>query len=429
MPLPLALALALVLALAGGLAAGCMPTTRTGMSTRAVTIGFLAATSGAAAYSGVDATRGAQLAVDVVNQAYPDISVPLGLGEGLPRLGGATLTLVTGDTQGAPAEAANQATTLVEAKSAVAVVVSGPADVTASVANQTQRLRVPLLDASSSADFLTELGMLWYFRVTPTDRMLADVVFNLVQRQLAGVGNPRVAVLTETDADATDPVTTATELQDLLARAGYQMALRRDVSPSGDDATVQTARHAGAQALQATAADVVLALASTAAGADDEAQTVAQMPHPVPVIGLGPGFEALGAAPAGATVLRAAPWSAEFAGRSPTGHAVTSLYQRRFGTPMTRPAAEAFTATMTLATAINAAGSSQPTAIRTALRQLWVPATDVVMPWNGIQFDADGQNHLAAGVVEEWVGAGFRVVFPRELAVATMAWATGGSRQ
>ena len=38
------------------------------------------------------------------------------------------------------------------------------------------------------------------------------------------------------------------------------------------------------------------------------------------------------------------------------------------------------------------------------------------MPWDGIQFDAGGQNPLAAGLVEQRNGNAFQVIFPRELA-------------
>ena len=92
---------------------------------------------------------------------------------------------------------------------------------------------------------------------------------------------------------------------------------------------------------------------------------------------------------------------------------------------MTAAAATSFTATMAAAQAIDAAGTLDPIATRGALRRLSILATQMVMPWNGLRFDANGQNELAAGVIEGWAGGRFRVVYPRELAAGPMIWSAG----
>ena len=101
--------------------------------------------------AGTDAVRGAQLAVDVVNQSYPQLPVSFAAGVGLPSLAGRQLALVSSDTTGMPGDAANEATGMV-ANHTAAVMVADSAEVAAAVGSQTQRLRVPLVDASSTAD-------------------------------------------------------------------------------------------------------------------------------------------------------------------------------------------------------------------------------------------------------------------------------------
>jgi len=86
---------------------------------------------------------------------------------------------------------------------------------------------------------------------------------------------------------------------------------------------------------------------------------------------------------------------------------------------------------MTVALALDSAGMSDPGVdgsrrLRAALRQVWVPATRTIMPWNGIRFDGSGQNELAAGVVEQRGPAGFQVVFPRELSAVPVSWRSPG---
>jgi branched-chain amino acid transport system substrate-binding protein len=57
-----------------------------------------------------------------------------------------------------------------------------------------------------------------------------------------------------------------------------------------------------------------------------------------------------------------------------------------------------------------------PPVIRNAVQQLSLPATQTVMPWNGIRFDGSGYNQLAAGVIEQHVPNGYQVIHPIELA-------------
>jgi branched-chain amino acid transport system substrate-binding protein len=381
-----------------------------------VTIGLLAPTTG----SGIDALRGAQLAVDVINHSYPDLPIPLAAGDGLPGLAGRSVALVSGDTQGTPDEGINQVAKLV-ANQAVAVVAADSADVTVAVGSQTQRLRVPLVDALSTADYITELGMDWYFRTLPSDRLLAETAFALLQRQFVGTAKPRVAILAEAGAQE---AAAAVLVRDLAQRAGYTVVTQATINELPD------VSEQGKQVEQSQV-DVLLALANSRAAAAAVSRMAARAARPVAVLGFGPGFNQMPQDPGQPTVvLRTSSWSAELAQRSPAAKAVTDLYAKRFGSPMTDTAANVFTATMTLAAAIDAAGSDDPATIRSALRQISQPATQMIMPWNGVRFDANGQNLLAAGVVEGWATTGFRVVFPRELAVGPMIWTgTNGAGQ
>lgn len=121
-------------------------------------------------------------------------------------------------------------------------------------------------------------------------------------------------------------------------------------------------------------------------------------------------------------MLHAAAWSPELANRQPVARAVAALYRERFETPMTEAGALAFTATMTLVTAVDAAGSTEPAAVRAALRQLSTPATQTIMPWNGVRFGDTGQNELAAAVVDQRSSRAVQLVYPPELALADLAW-------
>src|SRR5258705_1544914 len=184
---------------AGVILAGCSGPDRPTVASAPVTIGLLVPVTGSAANAGLDAVRGAQLAADVVNHSYPELPIPFAAGTGLPGLGGRTLALASADTKGTSDEAANQAE-LIICNGAVALVAADSAEVAAAVGSQAQRLHVPLVDASSTADYVSELGMDWYFRTVPSDRLLAETAFALLQRELAGTALPKVAILADAGA-------------------------------------------------------------------------------------------------------------------------------------------------------------------------------------------------------------------------------------
>ncbi|HEV2892592.1 MAG TPA: ABC transporter substrate-binding protein, partial [Actinomycetota bacterium] len=120
----------------------------------------------------------------------------------------------------------------------------------------------------------------------------------------------------------------------------------------------------------------------------------------------------------------------EVAARNPAAKPILELYEERFGSPMSEVAAGSFTAVLTLAKAMNDAGSIESDRVRTALLNLDIPGRDTIMPWNGVRFDGSThQNTGAAGVVEQ-VEANdvLRVVFPGELAQEPAKWPLSSAR-
>jgi len=121
-------------------------------------------------------------------------------------------------------------------------------------------------------------------------------------------------------------------------------------------------------------------------------------------------------------VLRVMSWSPDWARRNPVARAVAELYERRFDAALTETAAAAFTATLTLAQAIDRAGSVDAARIRGALLQTWLASSQTAMPWDGLRFDTTGQNQLAGAVIEQGTKGGYVVVYPPELAGAPLVW-------
>jgi branched-chain amino acid transport system substrate-binding protein len=377
-----------------------------------VRIGLLGQFAGPGGAAGQEAARGAQLAAETINQTR-SVPVPLA-GAGLPGLGGAKVRIVQADTQGNPSVVpATQATRL--ATQGVAGIVSvDSATSTALASERTERIGVPFMGAVATADFLTERGLDWFFRTTPTDTMLAQAGMGVLgQRE----SPPRKLGVVYANDDNSNEALIA--LQGLAAQAGASVP-----SPAGfRSGSVADQVRPAIDHVRGGHPDTMIAVAAQPNDARTllSADVSAGGQQPVS-LAMGPGFnvqtirQAIGTA--GAGLLHTTAWSQDFASRNPAASAVASFYQRRFNTPMTEAAAETFTATMALAQAIDAAGSVDAQRVRTALLSLDVPGRDTIMPWGGIRFDQTGENTLAAGLVEQVTATSARVVFPRELAAA-----------
>jgi branched-chain amino acid transport system substrate-binding protein len=388
---------------------GCTsgPPERQPASVGEVKLGVLAPTSGPSRAAGIAAQRGADLAAALVNGDQGQ--TPL-LGGGV---GGAKVTIVKEDTGGQPAAGAAAAAKLVGEDKVVGLVGAFDNEVTQAASLRTERLRVPFVNGDSSADFLTQRGLDWFFRTGPTDRMFGEAFFSSLGR-IAG-DSRRVAALFSDDQRGN----VIADLTEELAREGGFSMVDEDkigFTPGGGAA----AAVAAVQQVRARQADAVFVIASTPGDATTLTKAFTQARYtPKGIFAFGPGFvaaDAFGAAGSDADGLFAATaWSREIAGRNPVAKQVMDLYEQQFGQPMTQVAAGSFTAVLVLADAINRAGSVDPQRIRAALLNMDVPGQQLVMPWSGIRFDTARQNAAAAGVVEQRIGGQFRVVFPDEL--------------
>jgi branched-chain amino acid transport system substrate-binding protein len=394
---------AAVLVAAGPLLTGCTASASRAVKAPAtVTIGLLAATSGDAA-AGRPAAQGAELAVEVVNAAYPDITLPFAPSAGLSR--GTKLRLVIGDTKGDAEAATRAADQIVREAKPAGVVVADSADVVKAVGQRTDTAGTPLVDACSSADYLNEIGRESYFRIGPTDRTLLTTALDALRQ-----GPPSLRKLLVLDGASGKGLGGAPGLAEIAQARGFAVVGRLPVNPGGNAAEL-------AEKIGLAKPDAVLGLVGTEQEAAAVADVGQRLKGNLPVVALGQGAHGLGAAAATTgRMMRAASWSSDFAGRNPVAKAVGDLYQRRYGSPMNDAAASVFTAVLTLAVAIDGAGSGQPLRVRAILSETRLQATETIMPWNGIRFDTGGQNLLAAGVVEQGAANGFQVAFPRELA-------------
>jgi branched-chain amino acid transport system substrate-binding protein len=385
-----------------------------------VRIGVLAPLTGANRVAGQDALRGAQLAAALVNGEEGPVPL-LGVTDaGLRGLGGPKIAIVPADTGSdpstSPARGAAQAANLVTQERVVGLVGAYDAEVTAAASQRTERLGVPFVNGDTSTGYLTERGLDWFFRTGPTDRMFGEAFFSTLKQEK--VRPKRISILYTTDAPGEG---LHRVLHNLAPEADYDEHGMVKFTPGKPNLVPELTTLRDEKD-----PEVLFLVTSKGSDAVRALETMGSMGYrPPEIFAFGGGFSEpqvlQSAGTVGEGLFYSSAWSREVAARNPSAKPIMDRYEGRFGAAMSEVAAGSFTAVLTLAAAIDAAGSVDPKRVRAALIGLDLPGRSTIMPWSGVRFDASHQNARAAGLVEQVVQGGFRVVFPNELAQAQAA--------
>jgi branched-chain amino acid transport system substrate-binding protein len=379
-------------------------------------IGLLTQLNGPSKVAGSEAQNGAKLAVDVINGLNPSIPLPLASDAGLPNLGGAKVSLVVKDATPAGEDiqkvAGDAVTDLVSNKGVDALIGAYDPEVTEAASQRAERFEVPFVNADSPATFLTDAGRDWFFRIGPTWRSAGQAFFSLLSQQKIEPG--KIAVLYAQDKAGQDVVTTTTDLAKEGGLDQEHPVATFGFDPSGSNAAAALLK------VRAYNPDTLLLYSSPASVLPLVQAVVGSGLKPRAAMSFSLGYvTAQTFDPAAAAVdglMRSTSWSIEAAQRNPAAQAVTGLYQRRFNSPMTEAAASAFTAVMTVAQAVNNAGTLDEQRVRSALLSLDIPGEQTIMPWAGIQFDETHQNTLAEALIEQYHNRAFSIVYPSDAA-------------
>lgn len=380
-------------------------------------IGLLTPLKGPDAISGTDARRGAQLAVDIINGINPSVPLPLAAGAGLPKLGGAKVTLAVEDANptaenDAQVTAGNAVSRLVSVEGVDALIGAYDPLVTEYASQRSERYEVPFINADSPATYLTDAGRDWFFRIGPSWRSAGEAFFSLLRQSDVKPG--KMVVMHSRDKVGQDVLTTVRE----LAAEVDPTATVGDVAfdPGATDFTAKV------DELIAKKPDTLFLYGPSTSVLPLTQAFVARAYKPK--VALSGYVEAKGFAGNSAVldgVLRSVSWSKESAQRNPAAQVITDLYRSRFNGDMTEAAASAFTAVMTVAQAVDNAGATENQRVRSALLSLNVPGAQTIMPWSGIRFDETHQNVLAQALIEQFANGAFTIVYPRDATAAGTA--------
>ena len=397
-----------------------------GCTHRPVTIGAVYPLSGPQAAAGEEVRQGIELAVDIIDGQYPQLDLPLAGSRGLPAFGGRPLEVVFADHGSTDAGAREKTRQLIAYRHVVALMGAYESSKTKVVSQIAEDAGIPFLCATSTDPALTERGFEWFFRTTPTDATFANDAFRFMSDLNAqrNAGLQRLAVVHE----STDFGTGFMDLVAILAPQ-YGMQVVEEVTSQG----VADSVPAEVASINTAQPDAVL-FAVYAQDAIRYIQEFKRQDYAPPLVWandagfVSPDFQQTLGADAAYVTSREV-WSVDITLTNTLAAEVNALFRERYGTDLNGNSVRGFIGMMTLAEAINRAGTTDPAAVRDALRATDIPAEQLIAPWQGVRFDERGQNILGDGIVVQMLGNRYTAVWPDGIAVESVvfpfpAWGT-----
>ena len=362
-----------------------------------------------------DGARAAiETAADIINAPHAGLEkLPLGAGRGLSRLG-AKLAVAFADDLDNPSVALGQALRLATREHVAALIGGGGAAETLAASALAERHGVPFLVPDTTAPAVTGRGFNWVFRTTP---LAGDIARAYAQFLTApkpdGSKIGSVALVFE---DSDFGRIEAGALRDALKAA--ELAVSDIAYPAGaTDLAAPVAR------LRGEKPDAVI-FVSRAAEAILFAKTMKNAGYKPPVeIGDDAGFSGADFVAAAGNLaqgmIERSVWSA---GKPGSAAAVANdLYKAKSGSDLDDTSARIMQGVFVLADAIDRAGSTDPEAIRAALRATDLATDRLIVGYDGVKFDASGQNTLAATYLTQLQGKEYVTVWPPDRAAGKLA--------
>jgi branched-chain amino acid transport system substrate-binding protein len=398
-----------------------------------VRIGVLYPLSGSLATIGRDLQRAAELTAEqLVNNKSPDIDIQMAKWGGIPNLGGAKLKLIFADTRGEPDRGADLAKRLIEDDKVVGLMGAYQSAVTKTVSTVAERYGIPMINDSSTSPDLTRRNYKWFWRTTPHDEYFNKDLFELLKGLTEGkvkgvksIPKEQLKNLAYACENTEWGSSVAKNLEAFAKEYGFNVAKGFLYSANSPDLTSE------AQALIAAKPDGML-FACYLSDSILMIRTLKGMKAaPRLFWGQDAGFEmadfpkTLGADTNG--VLTRTVFIAKIAKVKRVAGQINELYRKKFGDDLTGATARSVVGVQTWAYVLNLAGSTGPKAIQKACNEINIPGYELVMPWDGIKFDATGQNTLGKGLIGQYQltkegKVDLEIVYPFELATANMIY-------
>ena len=368
--------------------------------------------TGGAASAGTAVKLAIEVAVDIINNPHPDLpNLPLAPTAGLPGLGGRKVEVIFADHQGNPAIAQSEALRLITQDKVVALAGCYQSSCGLTASAVAERYGIPFMASEASAPSLTERGFKWFFRPTPigTDFGAAYASF-LAERRASGFKIEKIAVVNENTEYGTS---TGNAIIAALSGKGMKVDPRIAYNANSSDVSAQVLQ------LKSAGVDAVIFVSYTS----DSILFMKTMHtlnwKPPVLIGDDSGFSDNAFIEAVSDLAQGAFNRSSYDVGKPgsASYVVNELYRKHAGHALDDTSARGMQGFLALMEAINRAGSTEPAKIQAALVSQDLKPDQLMIGYDGIKYDAKGQNTLAATLLVELVGKKYVAVWPDKSAV------------
>src|ERR1700730_16761188 len=384
---------------------------------KAVKIGAIYPLSGNAASAGVHGKAAIETAIDIINNAHPELgNLPLAKNAGLAGLGGAKVEVVFADNQGSPAVGQNQALRLITEEKVVALTGAYQSGITLTTSAIAEKYGIPYVAGESVASSLTERGFKWFFRVTPVASDFARIYLDFLKDMKAGGAKvDNIALVHENTEYGTS---VASVITSTFKDNGLSIA--QDIAYSANTTDV----HSQVLQLKDKKPDVVIMISYTS-DAILYAKTMQALDYKPPLMMAdNSGFADPSLIKTAGKLVQGVFNRSSFSigpPGSPT-FLINEMYKKRSGDDLDDTAARMMQGFFVLCDAIDRAGSTAPDKIQAALKATDLKPDQLIMGYKGVKFDDKGQNILASGlVIQLQDGEHYVPVWPKDKAVTAPA--------
>ena len=376
-----------------------------------VRVGATYPLSGGAASAGTAAKQAIEVAVEIINNAHPEMpKLPLAPTVGLPNLGGKKIEVVFTDHQGNPATAQSQTLRLITQEHVVAMVGAYQSSCGLTASAVAERYGIPFMASEASAPSLTLRGFKWLFRPTPIGTHFGAAYADfMLQRKAAGMKVDKIAVVNENTEYGTS---TGDAIVKAATDKGLKVDLRIPYNANSTDVSSQVLQ------LKNEKPDVAIFVSYTS----DSILFMKTMRNldykPTILIGDDSGFsdtsfiDAVGDLAEG--VINRSSYDIGKPGSN--SFIVNELYTKHAGHALDDTSARAMQGFLALADAINRAGSTDPAKIQAALQATDLKPDQLMIGYKGINYDETGQNKLASTLLVQLIKKHYVPVWPSDMA-------------
>ena len=410
------------------------------MAQDTIKIGVLYPLTGGAAAEGRELRAGAELAQDLANNVYPNISMNMAKNAGVKSLGGKKIELIFKDHEGNPTLGADLAKKLILDDKVVGIMGCYQSAVTKTVSAVCEQYGIPMINESSTSPELTRRGFKWFWRTTPHDVTFTKDLFEFLNGLSAGKVKgvkafPKQEIVNLASAcEKTEWGSSVSSLIETFAK-DYGFSVKKSILYAAKSTDLSSE----VGSLKAAKPDVMLFACYASDGILMMKTLKAQKAEAKIIWGQDAGFEApefkdtlkddlVG-------VLTRTVFLPSVAKVKKVSGEVNALYKQRTGRDFSGASGRSFTATQAWVEVLEKAASVAPADIQKAANAIEVPGDQLIVPWAGIKFatsgDDPGQNILGSGMIGQYQkdkdgNLTLEIVYPFDVATANMIYPLKG---